>query len=111
MVIFLQGHHNVAVVCSKRTVGQMLRVQGAVRQADVVQNVVDLARGNLFAYFVFDQIKEARGLFNAKTGRPTYVEDELAAVGIGEEVFAKEGKQEKHNKAGQQECGNEDAAS
>ena len=38
------------------------------------------------------------------------MEDELAAVGVGEEILAEERDQCEHQQAGQQEAGNEDVA-
>src|SRR5580692_5222110 len=89
-MILLERHQNVAVSGSQRSIGQVLRIHAAIGQADVVENVVDLRRGNFFADLTFNEIEQASRLFNAHSGRRSHVKNELSAVRLGEKVFAKE---------------------
>ena len=68
-MIRLERNQNVAVARAERAVGQVLRVQRAVGQADVVEDVVDLRSWNLLADLSLNQIEELRRLFNAHSRR------------------------------------------
>ncbi len=68
----------------------MLRVERAVGQADVVEDVVDLVGGNGLADVLFDQVAESGGLFDASAAFGAEMQDERAGVAAWEEVLAEE---------------------
>src|ERR1035438_4600153 len=108
-MIGLKRHQNVAIPRVQRAVGQVLRVQGAVGQADVVENVVDLRSRYLIADLSLDQVEQAGGFLNAHSRRAADMENELPAVSLREKVFAKERHQNENGETKPQERGNEDA--
>src|ERR1017187_5579213 len=109
-MIPLERYQNVPVAVAQSSVGQVLGIQGAVRQADVVENVVDLRSWNFLADLSLHQVEQARGFFNAHSGRAADMENELPAVGLGEEVFAKERYENESRKTKPEERRNEDAS-
>ena len=56
-MIGLERDQEVAIPRAQRAVGKVLRVQRAVGQANVVENVIDLLSRYLLTDFSFDQIK------------------------------------------------------
>ncbi len=98
-VIGLERYQNVAVPCAQRSVGQVLRVQRAVGQADVVEDVVDLISWYLLTDLSLNQIEQLRGLFNTHSRRRPDMENELPTVSLREKVFTKERYQAKGDEA------------
>ncbi len=84
-------------------------VDGAVRKPDVIDDAGEFGRWNGFAHRGFDQVAQARGLFDASAGLGAKVQVELAGVGGGEEVAAEPGEQQKRGGAEREEHGNEDS--
>ena len=66
VVIFLERDKDVSVAGADETGGGVLEVQRAVRQADVVEDVVHLAGGDGAADRLLDQVAEPGGLFDAR---------------------------------------------
>ena len=56
-MIRLERHEDVAIPGAERAVGEVLGVECAVGQADVIENAVDLLIRYLFADFSLDEIK------------------------------------------------------
>ncbi len=83
-------------------------VDGAVGQADVVEDHVQLAGGDLAPDRRLDQIAQARGLLDAGAGLGPQVQDELPAVGVGEEVLAEPRSEQEGGQTDDQEDRNED---
>ncbi len=88
MVIGRQGHKNICVRCANRRRIAVGKIDAAVGQPDVVDNIVDFARRNLLPNRLLDLIAKVGGLLNAHSGRSTHVKLEGAAVHAGEEVLA-----------------------
>jgi hypothetical protein len=63
-------------------------VDAAEGQPDVVENGVRLACREVTADGIFDEIDQPCGLLDARTGLGTQMENELTAIGAGEEVLA-----------------------
>ena len=85
----------------------MHEVERAVREANVVENIVNFLRGNVAANGSFDQIADLSGLLNARSTLRANMQNELPVVGIGEKVLAKPRHKQKCREANQQECRNE----
>jgi hypothetical protein len=63
-------------------------IDAAEGQPDVVENGVRLECRDVTADGFFDEIDQPCGLLDARTGLGTQMEDELTAIGAGEEVLA-----------------------
>ncbi len=107
-VIGLERDHDVGVRGADGARGRVRQVDGAVGQADVVEDRVHLARRDDLPDGGFDQVGEPRGLLDAGAGLGAHVQDELAAVGVGEEVLAEPGHQPAAATTAQQEARDED---
>ena len=110
MVILFEGDLNVGVIVADGAAGHALGVGDAVGEADVVEDVVEFGGRDLFANGVFDEVAELCHVLDAQPAVATDVEDELAAVGRGEEVLAEERQQQKGGENHDEEDGNEDRA-
>ena len=88
-----QGHENVGVRRSNRGRVTVGKIDAAVRQANVVNDVVDFARRNLLSNRLFDLITKIGCFFNAHSGGSTQMKLKSAAVHTGEEVLAQPGKE------------------
>ena len=88
----------------------MLRVERAVRQADVVEDVVHLGRRHSLADVLLNQIAELGGLFDSGAALGAQMQDEGAGIAAGKEVLSQERNQQKRAEAEQQEDGNKDHA-
>lgn len=73
----------------------MLRVDHAVRQTDVVEDVIHLIRWNGLADVLFDQIAEPRCLFNASAALGAKMQDERTGVAAWKEILSEERNQQK----------------
>ena len=93
MVIGGQGHENVGVRRSNRCRVTVGKIDAAVRQANVVNDVVDFACRNLLSNRLFDLITKIGCFFNAHSGGSTQMKLKSAAVHAGEEVLAQPGKE------------------
>src|SRR5437870_9262915 len=88
MVIGRQSDENVGVRCPNRggiTVG---KIDAAVGQTYVVDDVVDFTSRNLLSNHLLDLITKIRRFFNAHSGGSTEMKFERAAVYAGEKVAA-----------------------
>ena len=86
-MILFEGHEDVCVGRANEAGCAVNEIDGAVRQTDVVENVVQFLRRNNTADRVFDEIGKARGFFNTRTGLGAHMEDKLLVIGIGKKVF------------------------
>src|SRR5580693_3775470 len=99
MMIFPQRNHYVAVVLTQRAVGQMLRIHGAIREATIVEDVIELFRRNLRANIVLNQIAQSRHFFNAHSWTATNMENKLSTIRIRKKVLTEPGQQQEDTKA------------
>src|SRR5439155_14329887 len=90
-MILFEGHEDVYVGRANETGCAVNEIDGAVRQTDVVENVVQFLRRNNTADRVFDEIGKARGFFNTRTDLNTHIKDKLPTIGIGKKVFTQPG--------------------
>ena len=95
----LQVDQNVGVHGSDRRRGAVRHVDGAVRQADIIDDAGDFLRRNDALDGGLDQIAQARGLLDARAGLGAEVQIELAGVGGREEILAEPGNQQKNGRA------------
>src|SRR5580692_3061457 len=107
VMIFLEGHQNIGVARSDEARRAVHKINRAVRQPDVVQDVVRLALGNLTPYRAFDEIAQLRGLFDSRAALGAKVEDELTVVAARKEVLAEPRDKEERSKANQKKGGDE----
>ena len=77
----------------------MLQIQRGIRQADVVEHVVDFIRRDHLANALFDLVAELGGLFDAEPVSRAQMQDEGAVIRAGEEVLAQERNEQKEAKA------------
>ena len=83
-------------------------VDVAVREANVVEDVVDFGRWNCLSNAGLYVIDDARGVLNAGSGLSAHMQDELSAIGVGKEVLAKIRNQGEGAEAEDHEARNED---
>ena len=83
-------HLDVGVGGTNRRRGGVGQIEAGVRQADVVDDVHELAGGNVLADGGIDVIAEGGSFFNAGAGVRADVNLEAARVNRGEEVLAEE---------------------
>src|SRR6267378_2810611 len=107
-MVFFERYQNIGVACSDKARCAVHEIDGAVGQADIVQDVVHLALGNLTPNRAFDEIAQLRGLFDPRAALGSEMEDELTAVRIRKEVLTKPRHQEKCRGAGQKKDGDEE---
>src|SRR5260370_32988635 len=108
MVIVFERDQSIGVARSDEARSAVHEIDGAVGQADVVQNVVHLALGNLAAYCALHEIAELRSLFDSRAALGAEMEDELATVRVRKEVLTEPGHQEKRPSTGQKKDGDEE---
>src|ERR1700751_426101 len=99
MVIFVEGHQNIGVARSDEARGAVHEIDSAVRQPDIVQDVVYLARGDLAAYGALNQIAQLRGLFDACSALGAKMQDELTTVRVWKEILTEPWHKEKRGGA------------
>ena len=80
--------HNVGVRCTHWRGIAVGEIDAAVRQANVVNDVLNFARWNLAANRPLDLIAKVGGFFNAHSGRSTHMKLETAGVNAGKEIPA-----------------------
>ena len=85
----------------------MHEVERAVREANIVENIVNFLRGNVAANGSFDQIADLSGFLNARSTLRANMQNELPVIAIGEKVLAKPRHKQKCREANQQESRNE----
>ena len=83
----------------------MHEIDGAVGQADVVQDVFHFALGDLTTYRALDEIAQLRGLFDPGAALGAEMEDELTAVRVRKKVLTEPWHKEKCRNAGQKKDG------
>src|SRR5262249_60679516 len=76
----LQGHEDVRVTGAERAGGVVHVIDVAIRQADVVEDVVELGGRNRLPHGVLDEVHQPGGFFNACAGFGADMEEDLAAV-------------------------------
>src|SRR5262249_29927145 len=76
----LQGHEDVRVARAERAGGVVHVIDVAIRQADVVEDVVELVGRNRLPYSVLDEVHQPGGFFDTCAGFGADVEEYLAAV-------------------------------
>ncbi len=108
MVIFFERHQNIGVARSYETRCAVHKIDGAVWQADVVQDVVHLALRYLTAYRALDEVAQLRGLFDSRAAPGAQMEDELTAVRVRKKVLTEPRHKEKRRNAGQKKDGDEE---
>src|SRR6202166_2281768 len=101
VVIFVEGHQNIGVARSDEARGAVHEIDGAVRQADIVQDVVYFALRDLAADGALNEVAQLRGLFDSRAALGAEVQDELTAVGVGKEILTEPRHEEKRRGAGQ----------
>jgi hypothetical protein len=67
----------------------MLRVQGAIGQANVIENIVNLPSRDLFSDLAFNQIEQTSRFLDASSSRRPNMHDELTAIGRRQEYKGK----------------------
>ena len=92
-MILFKGHQNIRVRRTDGAGGALDVINRAVRQTDVVQNIVQFLGRNDTADRVFHEIGKPRGFFNTCAGLGAKMEDKLAAVGIRKKIFTEPGDQ------------------
>src|SRR5262249_35204213 len=100
---FLQGGEDVGGGGAGGGGAAVHVVDGAVRQADVVDDVVQLVGGDLPPDGPLHQIRKAGRLLDAGARLGAEVEDELSVVAGGEEVLAEPWHEEPSGEAGHEE--------
>jgi len=80
---------------AERAGGVVHVIDGAIRQADVVEDVVELVGRNRPPYGVLDEVPPAGRFLNAGAGFGADVEEYLAAVRVREEVLPSQGTRRK----------------
>jgi len=60
VVTFFEGHQDIGIARSYEPRRAVDVIDGAVRESDIVQDVVYLALGNLMAYCALDEITQLR---------------------------------------------------
>src|ERR1700676_357889 len=88
MVLGGQTHHNVGIRTAHRRRIAVGEIDAAVGQADVVDDVLDFARGNLTSNRVLNPIAKIGRFFNAHSGGSTHMKLETAGVNAGKEIAA-----------------------
>jgi hypothetical protein len=92
-VVVLQADDDVAIHRADRARGAVGHVDGAVRQADAVDDRVDFLRRDQPADLALDLVEQRGGLLDAGAGGGAGMQGDGAAVHLGEEVAAEEGHQ------------------
>ncbi len=91
VVVFLERDQNIGVARSYESRCAVHEIDGAVRQSDVVEDVVQFSLGDLAAYVALNEVAQLRGLFDSRAALGTQMQDELTAVRARKEVLTKPG--------------------
>src|ERR1700688_3315043 len=105
VVIFVEGHQNIGVARSDEARGAVHEIDGAVRQPNIVQDVVHFALGDLAADGALNEVAKLGGFFDASTALGTEMQDELTAVGVRKEILTEPRDEEEGRSAGQKKDG------
>src|ERR1700722_2183029 len=108
MVAFPQGNQDVRIGGADDAAGVVHGVDAAVRQAHIVDDVIELSGRDLAADELIDEIVKARGFLDAGTGFGAHVETELAVVAGGKEIAAEPGDEQHAAQAKAEENRDED---
>ena len=106
----MQRHQDVRVGRTEKAARGVLRIQHRVRQPDIVQNVVHLARRNDAADGVLDLVAKPGSLLDSRTRLRAHMENKGAVIGCRKEVLSEEWNQQQHQQAAAQEHGDEQLA-
>src|SRR5262249_16457562 len=104
MMLFLERDEDVCSCGAGGSRAVVDVVEGAVRKTKFVEDVVHLGRWNCLPDTCFNLIRKTRSFFNAGSCLRSYMQNELAAVGIREKILTKkrnesEGQYTDDNKA------------
>ncbi len=99
VMVLAQRHQHIGVIGAEYARSGVHQVVGTEWQADVVQNVIDFIRRHLFANGGLYQIGKLCRILNARPGLRADVQDELTAIGVGEEILPEPRRQEKDAEA------------
>ena len=100
-VALLERDQRIAVLGADGASVLVGHVDAAERQADVVDDVVDLRRRDDAAHRLLDELEEARGLLDARAGLGAHVHQDLPGVDRREEILP----EKRHEREGQQHAG------
>src|SRR5437879_2409927 len=84
---------NIGVRCADRSRIAVRKIDAAIGQTYVVNDVVGFARRNLLSNRPFNLVAKVGGFFDAHSGGRTKMELERSAVNAGKEVLAQPGDQ------------------
>src|ERR1700733_5288898 len=102
-VLLLERYHDVRV-CGAYEAGSAVHVvDRAIRQPDVVEDIVDFPRRYLLANVGLDQVTDTSRFLNAGSAFGSNMQNELAVIAAWEEVLAKPGHEQKNREADEQE--------
>jgi hypothetical protein len=83
-------------------------IDRAVRETDVIKDVIHLAPGDLPTDRSLNQIAELSGFLDSRAAFGTEMEDELTAVGVRKEILPEPWHEKKRRGAGKKKCGDEE---
>src|SRR5579863_2264284 len=109
-VILFQADQNIHITSANRSGVAVREVDAAVRQADGVDNAVNFLRRNLLADGLFDQIRETRGLLDARPGARSNMQFELSRVHRREKILPQPRKQEHYRNQAEAKKGQQKSA-
>ena len=89
-VILLEADQGIAVLRADCAGVLVRHVDAGKRQPDVVDDVVELAGRDGAADGLFDEVKQPRGLLDARAGLATHMHQNLPGIDCREEVLAEE---------------------
>src|SRR5581483_3273305 len=97
--MLVEADKNIGIGRANRRRVALGEIDPAIGQADVVNDARDLLRRNVRADGTVDQVAQACGLFDSRTGARAQVQLELAAIHGWEEISAQPRDQyrERHN--------------
>ena len=107
LVIFLQADERVAVLRADGAGVLIGHVDAGERQADIVDDIVELIGRNDAAHGLFDQIEQARGLLDAGAGLGADVHQDLPGIDRREEVLAQKRPEAEGDHDARQEAADE----
>ena len=102
-MVFLERNQNIGVHGADGRGRAVGHVDGAVREADVVDDAGEFPRRNDALMEVVHQVAEPGGFFDARGGLGAEVQIESAGIGGREKILAEPGNQQKDRCAGRQE--------
>ena len=104
-VLRLQGNQDFAVAhADGRTVAES-QIEAAIRQADIVENGIQLARSNHAAYLILDIGEDHLRTFDTGAGWSSRMQPDLPGINGGEEIAAHQVHQAERSKRKNQEAG------